>query len=423
MKSNSLSRRFVANSILCSARVFQVAQHALQRLGRQPASFVESEDALHDAARKTVGFDDFGDPAYLEGLRVLLEAYDREAKFTPFGRMMARAQLAGLLRNRLVAQKAWAEKPEILKSEIRRPIFILGLPRTGTTALHHLLGQDPGIQTLEYWLAAAPQPRPARDQWESHPNFKESVRELKTMYYLDPSLKAMHLMTAEGPEECRHLMAQNCTDDSFFDNASIPTYSEWFKEKYLSDTYVRHRDLLKLIGSRQPERRWVLKYPVHMRNLRALLEIYPDACIIQTHRDPIKVLPSLCSLVAGWRSLYEVDIDPKAIAEEQIGHWAPGMIEAMELRKGLDSSAFFDLHFREVLADPLGAAKRVYAHFDLELTPEAEKRMQAWIDDNPRGKYGEHRYTLEQFGLTDRAITEPYAPYIDYFQIERESSG
>ncbi len=401
-------------------RLFNGASRIMGRLGRRKPGLAASEDAFHHAARAAVGFDDFGGSSYLEGLRVLLDAYDREARLTPFGRVMVDQQLVGVLKNRLVAEKAWRAAPRIIEHEIRRPIFILGLPRTGTTALHHLLGQDPGIQVLEYWLAAAPSPRPPRSEWERDPRFKQAARDLKTMYFLDPSLKAMHLMTPDGPEECRHLMMQSFTDDTFDCNSTIPSYSAWYEAHDMVDSYARHRDLLKLIGSPQPERRWVLKYPVHMRNLRTLFTIYPDACIVQTHRDPTKVIPSLCSLVASWRAIYEDDPDRRAVAAWQLELWARGMEHGMEVRRERGAAQFFDLQFREVLGDPVGAVRRMYAHFGVELTDTAERSMRRWHADNPQGKHGEHRYAAEDFGLGARAITDRYAAYIEHFGVERE---
>lgn len=404
-------------------RLFNQVYRVIEQLGRRPPSLVGSEESLHERARRAVGFDDFGAPWYREGLRVLLDAYDRESRLSPFGRMMVDQQLVGILKNRLVAQKAWRENPAILAQGIHRPIFILGLPRTGTTALHHLLGQDPGIQVLEYWLAASPIPRPPRSEWERDPRFKQAVRDLKTMYFLDPSLRAMHLMTADGPEECRHLLQQAFTDDTFDCNATIPSYSAWYAQHDMREAYERHRDLLKLIGSPTPERRWVLKYPAHMRKLRTIFQVYPDACIVQTHRDPARVVPSLCSVVAGWRAIYEDDPDPRAVAEWQIELWAAGMEHALEVRRERDASQFFDLHFREVVADPVGAIERLYKHFGVEMTDEAAQAMRRWHADNPQGKHGEHRYTAADFGLTERAITDRYAAYIEYFNVGRESSG
>ncbi len=393
------------------------------RLRHGKPGFLKSEDSLHEAARKAAGFDDFGNPAYLEGLLVLLKAYDRESRLTGSGRMMVEQQLIGILKNRLVAQKAWTDNPAILRTEIHRPIFILGLARTGTTALHHFLAQDPNNQVLEYWLAASPSPRPPREQWESDPRYQQAVQDLDMMYKLDPSLKAVHLMTADGPEECRHLLQQNFTDDTFDCNSTVPSYSDWHARQDMFTTYAHHRDLLKLIGSPQPERRWLLKYPLHMGNLRALLKTYPDACIVQTHRDPGKVIPSICSLVAGWRALYEDYVDRKAVARWLIDLWATRLERGLEVRREHDPAKFFDLHFREVVTDPIGAAKRVYNHFGLGWTDDVEQRMRRWQADNPRGKYGEHRYAAEDFGLTDAAIAERYAAYMEHFQIERETSA
>ena len=377
---------------------------------------------MHDAARKAVGFDDFGDQSYRKGLWVLLDAYDRESRLTAVGRVMVEQQLIGILKNRLVAQHYWNTNPDILKIEVRRPIFILGLPRTGTTALHHLLGQNPANQVLEYWLAAAPSPRPPRSEWEREPRFQQAVQDLKSMYEMDPSLKAMHLMTADGPEECRHLLQHTFTDDTFDCNATIPSYSAWYKQHDMLDAYGRHRDLLRLIGSRQPERRWLLKYPVHMGNLPALLKIYPDACFVQTHRDPSKVMPSICSLVAGWRAIYEHDVDRRDVAEWLLDLWSRRLYDGMQVRRQHDRTQFFDLHFREILADPVGAAKRIYAYFGIEISAEAEQRMRAWQADNRQGKHGEHHYNAQDFGLTDDAIAERFASYLDHFQVERERS-
>jgi hypothetical protein len=404
-------------------RLFNGAHRVLERLGRGPTPFVDSEGSLRDAARKAAGLEDFGDETALTGLRVLLEAYDRESRLNPFGRMMVTQELTGILRNRLTVQHAWREHPEILATKIQRPIFILGLPRTGTTALHHLLAQDPDNQVIEYWLAAAPSPRPLRETWEGDPRYKEAARGLKIMYFLDPSLRAIHLMTADGPEECRHLLQQTFTDDTFECNATIPSYSDWYAGHEMKPSYERHRDLLKLIGSPEPHRRWVLKYPAHMRHLRALLETYPDACIVQTHRDPARVLPSLCSLISGWRGIYEDDPDRRAIGTWQLGLWAGAMESAMAVRREHDSRQFYDLHFREIVSDPVQAVRRMYEHFGLELSSEAEDRMREWYATNPQGKHGEHLYTAEEFGLTDHGMAERFALYTEHFGVPRETGA
>jgi len=383
-------------------------------------SFVQSEQALHDEAIRDTGLDDFGDPSYLDGLRRVLDAYDREAKFHDAGRAMARAALVQFLKTRLRSQRLMTQHGAAMRHEIRRPVIVLGLVRTGSTALHHLLGQDPNIQVLEYWLAAHPQPRPPRADWEARAEFQESAAEIDAMYSADPSLKAIHLMMAEGPEECRHLLAQNFTDDYFEVNTTVPSYTRWYERAHHGATYRRHRDLLRLVGSTSPDKRWILKYPVHMKHLAALLEVYPDACVVQTHRDPTKVLSSYISLIAGFRGLFERDIDRAAIAREQVEVWASGADRAIAVRRQHDPAQFVDLHFREFVADPIASVRRIYDRFGLTLTPEAEKRMRAWQASNPEGKHGKHQHSMEDVGVTRHAVLERFRDYMRYFDMSPE---
>lgn len=404
-------------------RLYNGGHRLLERLGRARVRFADSEEALREAACRATGLDDFGEGDWEEGLRVLLQAYDGEAGLNPFGRMMVTQEIGRILRNRLSAAAAWRAHPEILEIPVRRPVFILGLPRTGTTVLHHLLAQDPANQVLEYWIAAAPGPRPPRDAWVRDPRFRSARRDLWTMYYLDPGLKAIHLMTADGPDECRHLLQQTFTDDTFECNATIPSYSSWYATHDMGGSYRRHRDLLRLIGSTAPDRRWVLKYPAHMRHLRTLLEIHPDACLVQTHRDPGRVLPSLCSLIAGWRGIYEDDPDGAAIGRWQLEVWSDAMREAMEVRKETDVASWYDLHFRDVLEDPIGAVRGLYAHLGLDLDPQAEAVMRRWLAANPQGAHGAHHYSADQFGLRRREMSDRFAPYLEHFGIAPEDEA
>jgi len=403
--------------------LFNGVERLARAMGRKEPSFSESEEPLLEAARRATQLEDFGDAAFRTHLRVLLRAYDEESHLTPFGRVMVLGELSAVLANRLTVQQAWTQQPSILQAPIRRPIFILGLPRTGTTALHFLLGQDPNNQVLEYWLAAAPGPRPPRREWEQDPRYIAAVRGLKMMYFLDPSLKAIHLMTADGPDECRHLFLQSFLDDTFDSNATIPTYTKWYAQQDMHPAYARHRDILKLIQAPQPERRWVLKYPAHMRNLRVLLDTYPDACIVQTHRDPARVLPSICSLVAGWRGLYEGSVDRRAIGRWQLDMWSSLVHTAMAVRETSNPGRFFDFSFQELVADPIAAIKRMYRHFGFDFSAEAESRMQTWHAENPQGKHGGHHYTTTDFGLSDDEIGERFTAYMRHFQVAKESPG
>jgi hypothetical protein len=388
-----------------------------------PAGLADSEAALLETASAATGLDDFGPGAWRDHLRTLLTCYDAESRLTEAGRQMVQGEIGGALAARLACQAAWTRDPALLRSPIRRPIFILGLPRSGTTALHWLLGQDPANQVLEYWLAAAPRPRPPRASWAAEPAYQASVEVLKWIYETDPGLRAIHWMEADGPEECRHLFVQSFLDHTFDSNATIPSYTRYFEAQDMRPAYERHRDVLKLVGSTSPERRWVLKYPAHMRELDVLLEVYPDACVVQTHRDPARVLPSICSLVTGWRSLYEGSADAHAIGRWQLEMYASMMEAAMAARARAKPAQFCDFSFRDLIDDPVAAIARMYDHFGFELSAEAERRMRAWQAENPQGKHGGHHYTLEEFGLREDQIAERFAAYRSRFEVTRESPG
>jgi hypothetical protein len=384
-----------------------------------PSIFLEREDLFHRMAVEKTGLDDFGEGSYREALRVLLDAYDREARLTPAGRAVAEGQIVDLLMKRLGAEKMWKDDPAVLEREIRRPIVILGLVRTGSTALHYLMGQDPDLQSLEYWLAQNPQPRPPRSRWESLGDYQRSAAEIDAMYQANPGLKAIHFMRADLSEECRHLLAQSFTDDGFEVCATVPSYSAWYERADLTHSYVRHRKLVQLIGAVDP-RPWLLKYPVHMRHLDVLLSVYPDACVVWTHRDPSRVMRSYSSLVASFRALYEADIDRQAIARTQLEIWAAGAERAIAVRRGRDPKQFYDLHFSDFVADPVGSVERIHRHFGRSLSEEGRRRLTAWQAANPEAKHGRHEYSGEDLGITDDEIRERFAAYMSYFGMEPE---
>lgn len=394
-----------------------------EKLGRRPARFLDSREEIVAAAAAAAGVaPDLGEDDYGEALEVLLRSYDEESRLNPFGRWMVRQQLTGVLRARLATEDRKRRDPGIFQRAIERPIFILGLPRTGTTALHALVARDPANQALEYWLAASPRPRPPRSEWEKDPRFREAAQGLRLTYWLDPSLKAIHLLTADGPEECRFFLQHTFTDDSFECNSTLPSYSAWYAACDMRPAYRRHRDLLRLVGANDTDRRWVLKYPAHLRWLDALLDVYPDACIVQTHRDPARVLPSLCSLIAGWRGIYEDEPDKRKIAAWVVELWARTMEHAMEVRRRVGEERFFDVPFRETVGDPASAVARMYAHFGIEFSAEAEAELRAWHRAHPQHKHGEHRYGAADFGLHEDALRERFSTYIERFSIEAEAA-
>ncbi len=383
--------------------------------------FTGSEAALHEEAIHAAGSDDFGDPSYREALGVLLDAYDREAKLHDAGHAATRANLVQQLTTRLRSQAQLADaRGARAAATIRRPIIVLGLVRTGSTALHHLLAQDPDVQVLEYWLAARPRPRPPRATWDAAGDYLAAAGEIEAMYTFDPGLRKIHLMAADLAEECRHFLAQSFTDDSYEVNATVPSYTAWYEGGRHVATYRRHRELVGLVGGDDP-RRWVLKYPVHVKHLDALLAAYPDACIVQTHRDPAKVMASYVELIAGFRAIFEQDIDRSAIAREQLEVWAAGAERAMAVRARHDPLQFHDVFFRDFVADPIRAVRGIYERFGMTLSDEAELRMRAWQSGDPDGAHARPRRHADDLGIPPAVIHDRFAPYLRHFDLEIEA--
>ena len=383
-------------------------------------SFAASEAALHEEAVALAGSDDFGESSYRDALRVVLDAYDREAKFHEAGRAAARGNLVQLLATRLRSE-AQLRRSSAPAHSVRRPIVVLGLVRTGSTALHHLLAQDPQLQVLEYWLAARPRPRPPRAAWDADPDFQAAAAEIEAMYQFDPALRKIHLMAPDLAEECRHFLAQSFTDDSFEVNATVPSYTAWYEGGAHVDAYRRHRRLAGLLGGDDP-RRWLFKYPVHVKHLAALLAVYPDACVVQTHRDPTQVVASYVELIAGFRAIFERDIDRAAIAREQLEVWAAGAERAMAERARHDPAQFHDVFFRDFIADPIASVRAIYARFGLELSADAERRMRAWQGGDPDGAHAKPRRASDDLGIPRAVVLDRFATYLRHFDLRPEAT-
>ena len=384
------------------------------------ASFPDSSDALHEAAVRATGLDDFGDLEYREGFAVLMHAFEEEADLSSMGRMVAAQMTVNALMSRLHAQRGWREHPECLEGTIEGPLVIVGLPRTGTTALHHLLGRDPANQGLELWLSETPMVRPPRAQWEENPHFTRCRDTLAAQFDANPDLIAAHEMNADEVDECWHVFRQSFASVTFECTATVPSYSRWWAEHDMLAAYQRHRDNLKLIGHGSSEKRWVIKDPSHLFAMDTLFDVYPDACVVQTHRHPVELIPSVCSLNSRFRAGMDNTPDPEAQGREQLELWAQGIDRTMEARRTRDPAGFFDMDFRDFVADPVGMVHRIYAHFKFELAPATEARLRDWQTHNPQSKHGTHHYSLREYGLSGTAIEERFAAYLQSFQVTSE---
>ena len=368
-----------------------------------------SSGELHEAASKVTGLDDFGPDDYGDGLAELIASYERDADLTPRGEKVARAMLRGALAARLVSEAGWRAYPEHGQVRLDRPLFVTGLPRTGTTALHRLLTTDPAHQGLELWLAEAPQPRPPRPTWADNPVFQYIQAGCKRHHVEHPEFMGVHYMAADQVEECWQLLRQSMRSISWECLAHLPSYSAWLRGQDWTGAYQRHRRNLQLIGLGDG-RRWVLKNPSHLFALDALLAVYPDALIVQTHRAPEVAIASVCSLAAqataGWSDTFAGQV----IGRDQLELWASGVERFGAERARHDAARFFDVSYGDLVADPVGIAEAVYAHFGLPFGGAAADAMRVLSTGGRAG--AAHRYTLGDFGLTEEQVVERFGPAI-----------
>jgi Sulfotransferase family len=374
---------------------------------------VGTVEDLHASASRRTGLTDFGLDDYTDGLAVLLDAYAREAGLTPLGAKAQRALLRGALTARLFSEAAWQAHPEYARIQVDRPIFVTGLPRTGTTALHRLLTADPASQGLEMWLAEVPQPRPPRQAWTDNPIFQHIQAGFSRHHVEHPEFMGVHYMAADQVEECWQLLRQSMRSVSFECLAHVPGYSAWLREQDWTGAYLRHRANLQMIGLHDGGRRWVLKNPSHLFALGALLAVYPDALVIQTHRAPRTAIASVCSLAAqasaGWSTVFT----GKVIGRSQLDLWACGLSRFTAERARHDPAQFYDVWYDDLVTDPVGTVEAIYRHFGLPLSGGAADAIRSLAAASRAGGESAHRYTLDEFGLTGEDVDERFGTYTE----------
>jgi hypothetical protein len=401
-------------------RAFNAAGRVARRLGVRGFAF--DEDTVLAAARAQANLDDFGPASFLPGLRTLIGSLERDAKLNAFGRYFARRQLAELLVTRLRLVDWRKRNPEVEKQEIARPLFVLGLPRTGTTLLYSLLALDPAHRSPLSWEVDDPCPAPEGASYESDPRIEQSAWRFKQLDQLAPGIQAIHPVGASLPQECIVITASEFMSIRFEMTFDVASYQEWLLEADMAGCYAWHRRFLQHLQSRFAKQRWVLKSPGHLGTIDALLAAYPDALIVQTHRDPRRVVPSVSSLEWTLRGIASDAQDPHALGQQQLRAWSRTLRMGMEARTkhAARASQFADLHFREIARDPIACVRHIYERFGFTYTPEFEQRMRAYVAAHPREEHGAHRYTLEGFGLSAAQVDAAFADYCARFEVQRE---
>ena len=376
-------------------------------------------DELVDLAIKQVGLSDFGADDWLEkwrrssGMRVSYQSY------TLVGAILARSGMLRTLRNRLLIVDRFKRNPEILEEPIAAPIFIVGNIRTGTTILHELLAQDPQFRTTYTWESVCPVPLPEGITASPMPVSEIAQGAIDIMMDVQPALRSMHLLAWDLPLECF------CLDPLFF-NLEAPGNSESnnpFKNVDAEGMYRWSKKMLQLLqfgGDRKP---WLQKCSEHLHFLDSILKVFPDARFIYTHRDPVKSIPSIVSV---YRHLFSIGSDSAQIhvdGRHELNKWVFGAKKAIEERESgiVRPDKIADMHFSDLMSDPVGTIRKAYDHLGIEFTEEYGEKIVAYLAEKPRHKAGKHSYSAEDCGLTETEIREKFQFYTDYYGVEVET--
>ncbi|MEM9175489.1 MAG: sulfotransferase [Myxococcota bacterium] len=380
-------------------------------------------DALLALARETTGFDEIGDDDWLETYRRMVRSIDGESGANLIGRFLARAEILRVLQTRLRLFDAWATNPAILEEPIERPIFVLGAPRTGTTILLELLALDPGVRAPLAWEAHHPLPHGAFVDADARRALAESEQEL--WMDMQPEFATLHEMGSDLPCECVHFLALEFGGPYWAMQYQTPGFTEWAmaRPEIVPRTYRLHRRFLQTLQYGEERKPWLLKSPGHLQTIQALFVEYPDAVVVHTHRDPQKFVGSASSTTAMLQWLRTEAVDPAL--HGQLGLHGFGMmlngVKALRESGEIPKAQIIDSHFSDLMSDPVAAILKIYDAAGRDWPDGHAERVTGYLREKPKGKHGQHAYTLEEYGLDAAKVDAVYADYVAYYGIERES--
>jgi hypothetical protein len=367
---------------------------------------VASPGELMTLAVERTGFDDFGDDSFREGLEILLRALEDEARLNERGEAFVHGRIGVHLAQRLQVEDWYRRHPEIDDVPVEAPLFGMGLPRTGSTALSFLLAQDPNVRYLRSWESGQPCPPPSTVQGADPRIPSTEVKVVAGSRHHVP-------IDIHGPMECLDLMCLDFKSQIFQAFAHIPSYSSWLIDKAdFTSTYRYERRVLKLLAWGETVRPWRLKTPAHVLTLDSLDRVFPDARFVMTHRDPTDVILSVADVYADIVGGFSDHVDRQYLGELNVHQWSIGIERAVKFRSGGAEDRFFDIDFRAMQADPLGEIRRLYAWLGEPVTDEFETRMSAWWAENAEKREPHPKAKPEDFGLDLNAIRPLFAQYV-----------
>lgn len=384
---------------------------------------LELDSIVAAASDKTGGLSDFGELPFIEPLSRALESLEHEARLNEIGRYIARDRMVLHATNRLHYVADRKRHPEIAQEKIIKPVFIIGLPRTGTTILHDILGQDPQSRVPMTWECMFPSPPPQRKTFNSDPRIAQCQATFPDIDQMIPEFKSMHPMGAQLSQECVTLMGETMCTPLFHNQFRVPSYQNWVdNEADFADVYAFHQQQLQHFQWQCPGKHWMLKTGAHMWGLEHLLKTYPDARIVFTHRDPVKSMTSYASLTSLVRSMGSDEVDRKEIASDWTARLKQVLDHAMDVREEQISSdaKIYEMYFPDFVNNQFAEVEKIYAALDIEMSGESADKMRNFIDDNPQDKHGRHTYKAEDYGINPGEVRETFKRYIDTFNLAPE---
>lgn len=371
-----------------------------------------SADELEDGARQATGLDDFGSPYYREGLERTVEALNTEADLNDLGRVIQHATVSNALIQRLKIEETYKQHPEIADEVVEGPVFVIGLPRTGTTALSQLVAADPQFRSLRMWESQQPTPPPEAETQHCDPRIADAETGLAMLNDMFPLMKSLYNSEATAPTECQDLMGMSFRTFHFDGAVRAPSYLAWLMDCDMGETYAYHARVLKLLQWHCKPSLWHLKTPVHVFALDALVETYPNARFMWSHRDPAKVMGSVCSLIKYVRSWSSDRDDAHELGAEQLASWVEGIRRAMDFRRRVGDERFADVSFAELQSSPVSTLERAYRQLGLEFTETSRRTAGDWAQSHRPGSRGAHDYDLADYGLTPEQVRASFAEYL-----------
>jgi hypothetical protein len=382
------------------------------------------EESLLKAAIESTGLSDFGADDWREPFRVFINALEEEAELNLLGRIRTRSEILQLLEARLQIEDTYKRHSEIEDEEIVEPIIIVGQGRSGTSLLQNVLGAHPDNGVLMHWEMVFPCPPPEREKYATDPRIAKADALIDQWNRVTPTMPSMHELRGYMPFEDCVVMAMNFMAISWMDClGQVPSYDAYIMQQDIEPALLWHKRVLKLLQWKNPRKHWVLKDPMHLDRTQAILKVYPDACFVWPHRDPVRALASLVSIIGTiqWSRSEEpfrgISLDLLMNPEMSAGRFQ-AVIDQIE-SGAIPERQIINLLYRDLVADTIGTVQRIYEHFGIELTEEGLGAMQKYMEDNPRDNRPPHRFSIGSGPAADRARIA-FTAYQEQFNVPSE---